>query len=75
VWGVEGKTADASTAEIRRGLFQCVKYDALLRAYHRVYSTGKEPQVRLVLEGRLPEELVSLRSMLNVRVIERVSSV
>jgi hypothetical protein len=75
VWAVEVKTADANTVEIRRGLFQCVKYDAVLRAYHRVYNTGKEPYTRLVLEGVLPKELDALRSMLNLRVIERISPV
>jgi hypothetical protein len=70
--GVEVKAAVSDTANITRGLFQCIKYRAVLEAY--LSSRGQRPSARaiLALEGSLPPALVDLRNLLGVEVFERV---
>ncbi len=53
-----------------RGLFQCVKYLAILKAVERVSGGVRDVRAVLVLEGQLPNRLISLRNMLGVRVYE-----
>ena len=69
---VEVKSAISDEADLVRGMFQCVKYRAVMEA---VLLTKKRPQnVRalLVLEGRLPESLVRLKNELGVEVIDGI---
>jgi len=64
---VEVKSVKSTDDDLRRGIFQCVKYREILRALRR--TEGEIPQVRslLVTERRLPDELVDIASVLNVR--------
>lgn len=71
---VEVKTSLVPVGEIARGLFQCVKYLALSEATQRVEQSRITARVVLALEGSLPAELVALRNMLGVAVIEEVRS-
>lgn len=71
---VEVKTAAASYYEILRGLFQCVKYKALLKALAAVQGAEKEVESILVLEGTLPTELRSTKNSLGFPVIEEVKA-
>ncbi|SFC11092.1 hypothetical protein SAMN05216344_10962 [Polaromonas sp. OV174] len=59
-------------ADITRGLFQCIKYKAVMEAV--VVSEPRERNVRavLVLESFLPALLVPLRNRLAVEVIENI---
>ena len=50
---VEVKTADASPGELTRGIFQCVKYRAVLRAMHQIASELCTVQVVLVTPQHL----------------------
>jgi len=72
---VEVKAANAGTADILRGLFQCVKYEALLAAEQAVTGEPAGSRAVLVLEGKLPDELVAARNTLGITVFERVSPV
>lgn len=58
--GVEVKSAvsDGLESDYQRGLYQVVKYEALLRAQARIEHPSAPPQVRvlLVLERSLPEK-------------------
>lgn len=72
---VEVKAASAGTADILRGLFQCVKYEALLAAEQAVTGEPAGSRAVLVLEGKLPDELVAARNTLGITVFERVSPV
>ncbi|MDE2928099.1 MAG: hypothetical protein OXT71_17020 [Acidobacteriota bacterium] len=66
---VEVKTADAGFSEIHRGIFQCIKYRAVLRAqqvYDREIPTA---DCRLALGGVLPEELQDIAKLFKVRVV------
>ena len=69
----EVKTARSPEADIVRGIYQCVKYLAVMKAVQT--SEGQERSARavLVLEGTLPASLVSLKNQLGVEVIERVN--
>ena len=65
---VEVKTADAGFSEIHRGIFQCIKYKAVLRAqqvYDRQVPTA---DCLLALGGALPEELQDIAKLFHVRV-------
>lgn len=70
--GVEVKSANSDVADITRGLYQCIKYRAVLEA--RLAAIGKPQNVRtlLVLGGPLPVELLPLKNILGVHVIENI---
>lgn len=74
VWvAAEVKSSISAEADIVRGLFQCVKYRAVMEA---VLLTEAEPQnarALLVLESKLPQPLIPLRNMLGIEVVEGVS--
>jgi hypothetical protein len=70
--GVEVKTGEAGVNEITRGLFQCVKYKAVLRAESRASGSRASSEVILALGGPFPAALVPLRNTLRVEVIENV---
>lgn len=68
----EAKTSAASQDDVRRGLFQCIKYEAVLVAVERVEGRERSCESMLALGGELPENLRSLRNALGVTVIENV---
>lgn len=68
--GVEVKSHLSGDEDLVRGMFQCVKYQAVLEAY--LLSIGNEGNVRtvLVIERPLPVGLIALRNTLRVEVIQ-----
>ena len=66
---VEVKSEISDDADILRGIYQCVKYDAVLKA-ERCVHCGKGDnypvKVILVLEREMPMEKISVASLLNV---------
>jgi hypothetical protein len=69
---VEVKPTSSPKEDITRGLFQCVKYRALVEARARFEHDRRDIAAYLVLGGRLPSELIPLRNSLNVEVIDNV---
>lgn len=71
---VKSAVSDKLISDYVRGLYQIVKYKALLQAMRadRQYSVPSEVEVFLVLETFLPPELNALRDKLEIRVIEGV---
>lgn len=69
---VEVKPADCGDAEVVRGLFQCVKYAAVVEARAQFDQASFDVQSWLVLGGALPEKLIPLRNSLGIPVIENV---
>ena len=69
---VEVKGRSASRRDIVRGLFQCVKYEAVLGAEARVSGRSLDCEALLALGGVLPKDLVALRHTLGVKVFENV---
>lgn len=69
---VEVKAAGAADSEIHRGLFQCVKYKAVLQAqqiYNRAIPTA---DCILVLGGKLPTRIREAATLFGVRVFDRI---
>lgn len=71
--GVEVKSTNSDIADITRGLYQCIKYQAVLEA--RLAATGKPQNVRtlLVLGGSFPFELLPLKNILGVELAENIN--
>ena len=70
--GVEVKTASAGFDELHRGIFQCVKYRAVLRAqqiHDRVIPTA---DCIFATGGRLPDELRDLAQLLGISFVDRL---
>ena len=69
---VEVKSHISNEADLRRGLFQCVKYRAILRACRSLEGGSYEADARLAIEGLLPKALIPVRNTLGVTVIENI---
>ena len=69
---VEVKSHISNETDLKRGLFQCVKYRAILRACRSLEGGGYEADARLALEGSLPKALIPVRNTLGVTVIENI---
>ena len=70
---VEVKSAKSDTADHVRGVFQCVKYEAVMEAEHVSKASRKrgfEVKAILVVEGKLDRDLWSLANTLGVHVRE-----
>ncbi len=73
VWiGVEVKSEISNETDILRGLYQCVKYQAVMESYLFVSNSQKDVEVILALGCGLPRELISVRNSLGIKVIENV---
>lgn len=70
--GIEVKSRISNSTDIARGLYQCVKYKAVLEA--RQAANGKAQNVRtfLVLGGSFPAELIPLKNILGIEVYDKV---
>ena len=69
---VEVKSKISDTADIYRGIYQCVKYQAVTEAFQ--IEKGFQPSCRvvLVLENKFPSELIELKNSLGIEVIENI---
>jgi len=69
--GIEVKSKISDTPDISRGLFQCVKYKALIEAEQKANDELPNCRVALALEGKLPKELIGLKNQLGIEVFEK----
>lgn len=69
----EVKPSISCEKDIIRGLFQCVKYKAVIEAVQLSTSKPQNARSILVLESKFPNALIPLRNILGVEVIENVS--
>lgn len=69
---VEVKSSLSTKLDIARGLFQCVKYRAVIKAVQATRSLNHNARALLVLEGGLPPDLIPVKNTLGVEVVERV---
>jgi hypothetical protein len=67
---VEVKSARSLESDLRRGIFQCVKYRAILNAQWECEFSKDLPKVRakLVSEAVLPRELLRLAKILDIEI-------
>ncbi|MDH6265035.1 hypothetical protein M2360_000416 [Rhizobium sp. SG_E_25_P2] len=70
---VEVKTEISNEADIVRGLYQCVKYVAVMQAVEASENREISAQAFSAIAGKLPKNLLPLKNMLGVAVIEDVS--
>jgi predicted RNA-binding protein with PUA-like domain len=74
IWvAAEVKSSISNDADLVRGLFQCVKYLAVMEAKLIANSRPANARVCLVLERSLPHSLVPLKNLLGIEVIEQIS--
>lgn len=66
--GVEVKSHHSNQDDIRRGLFQCVKYQALIKASQTVSGLYPDCRVILALGGPFPKELLPEKHQLGIEV-------
>jgi hypothetical protein len=69
---VEVKSSLSTVQDITRGIFQCVKYCAVIEAQQVSKGVPQSARAVLVLEGKLPEELMGLRNRLGIEVCEQI---
>jgi len=69
---VEVKSSLSNPLDIIRGLFQCVKYRAVVEAVQATRVLEQNARAILALEGALPADLVSIKNTLGVEVVEGV---
>jgi hypothetical protein len=68
----EVKPLDAPVSDVLRGLFQCVKYKAVMEAVQATKGRTRAAAAVLVLQGTFPHALVPIRNMLGVTVFEGI---
>jgi hypothetical protein len=73
VIGVEAKSHVSNIVDILRGLFQCIKYEALIAAEQRVNDITPNCKVFLALEGKFPDELIGIKNVLGINVIDEIN--
>lgn len=67
--GVEVKSIISNDEDINRGIFQCVKYQSLLRAEQKALMLPPTARAVLVVEQQLPLGLQNLADILGIKVI------
>ncbi len=72
--GIEVKSVFSDSADITRGLYQCIKYQAVLEARQAAMGKPKNVHTMLALGGQLPPELIALKSVLGVEVVENIKT-
>ncbi len=70
---VEVKSKISCEEDILRGLFQCVKYKALIEAEQVVNQLPQNARVILALESELPKTLIPIRNVLQIEVVENIA--
>lgn len=66
------KSSISNDADITRGLYQCIKYRAVMEAMARAQQVAPIIHVILVLEARLPQALRRLKNLLGIEVIDEL---
>lgn len=71
---VEVKSRISDSSDLLRGIFQCVKYRALLDAEAAIERRRADGHVLLAIEGTLPAELALVARTLGIAVLDGVGS-
>ncbi len=66
---VEVKSIKSNDNDLNRGIFQCIKYQALLRAEQKALLIPPTARAILVTEKRLPTSLRNLADILGIKVM------
>lgn len=71
---IEVKASNSDSADIFRGLFQCIKYKSIMQAMNKIENTYSDFRVILALENELPIEYYEIRDILEIEVIDSLNS-
>jgi len=69
---VEVKSVLSSEADIVRGIFQCVKYRAVLEAQQAADGLAQSARAILALEVKLPSKFQALKNVLGIELIDEI---
>lgn len=69
----EVKSSISPQCDIERGIYQCVKYKAVMDAVAISEGKSQNTRVVLLLEGKFPDALMPLKNMLGIEVIDGIS--
>lgn len=72
--GVEVKSEISDELDILRGLYQCVKYHAVMESYLSVLDIQRDTKVILALSGQFPEPLIPVKNTLGIEVVECINA-
>ena len=72
--GVEVKGKESPPEDILRGIYQCVKYQALIEAQQKAEGISPNAHVILAMGGKLPVDLVQIRNLLGIDVWDGLQS-
>ena len=70
--GAEVKAIHSDTEDIYRGLYQCVKYKALLKAEQMALQIKTDIEVVLAVEGDFPKDLIAIKNILGINVVDNI---
>ncbi len=71
---VEVKSAKSLLPDIVRGMFQCVKYQAVIKALQAAQGLTQSARAILIIEGAFPTQLESWKQVLGIEVIDSVQA-
>lgn len=69
---VEVKSEVSSSADVLRGLFQCMKYKTIMDAENKIEGTVRDNHVILVLGGSLSQSNAEVRDILRIETYENI---
>jgi hypothetical protein len=69
---VEVKSALSGEADVVRGIFQCVKYRAVLEAEQAISGLPQSARAILALEGKLAPKLKAMKNILGVELVDGI---
>ena len=72
--GIEVKSKISDFNDILRGIFQCVKYKHLIEAEQKIENKQPDSRVILALEGQFPPELIPVKNILGIEVIDEIKN-
>ena len=70
---IEVKSALSGEAHIMRGMFQCVKYRAVLEAEQAAGGLPQSARAILVLEAKLPPKFHATKNILGIESVDEVT--
>ncbi|MDA8000660.1 MAG: hypothetical protein MPK06_03685 [Alphaproteobacteria bacterium] len=69
---VKSRVSDGNEYDLRRGIYQCVKYRAVLRAQQKADGKDENAEAVLVTGGKFPKKLRREADILGVKVFDSV---
>lgn len=70
IWAIEAKSHISDDTDILRGIYQCVKYKAVLEAEKAVTEDNSEIKTLLLLEDKIPIKLAEIAYFLKVEYLD-----